>query len=86
MPPTVRPISTSRRIASERVASFADAHASTSTMRGGGIRDVTCGSRPVAGRTRLFFDATFIDFMNFFTIFDVTTNQGDEPQQFPPRL
>jgi hypothetical protein len=37
----VRPSSTSRRMASERVALFAVAHASTSVIRTDGIRDVT---------------------------------------------
>jgi hypothetical protein len=61
------PSSTRRRIADERVAPFAVAQASTWSINGCGMREVTCGSRPVAGRPRrLFFGVTFIDFfMNF---------------------
>src|SRR5438876_128620 len=60
------PISTRRRNASERVVSFAAAQASTSAISAAGILDVTCGSRPVAGRPRLFFGVTFIDFFIIF--------------------
>jgi hypothetical protein len=42
--------------------SFIVAQASTSAINAAGIRDVTCGSRPVAGRPRFLFGVTFIDF------------------------
>jgi hypothetical protein len=59
------PNSTKRRNASERLVSFAAAQASTSAINDAGIREVTWGSRPVAGRPRLFFGVTFIDFFIF---------------------
>ena len=62
---TVKPSSTKRRIASERLVSFAAAQASTSAINTAGIRDVTCGSRPVAGRPRFFLGVTFIGFLIF---------------------
>jgi hypothetical protein len=55
------PSSTSRRIASERPILLALAHASTSATIASGMRAVTCGSRPVAGRPRRFFGVTLID-------------------------
>jgi hypothetical protein len=39
-----------------------------------GILDVTCGSRPVAGRPRRFFGVTFID---LFMILGVTQKQAE---------
>ena len=48
-------------MASERLVSFATAQASTWQINGAGIREVTCGSRPVGGRPRFFFGVTFID-------------------------
>jgi hypothetical protein len=56
------PISTRRRMASERVVSFCAAHASTVATVASGIRDDTMTPRPVAGRPRPFFWSTFIDF------------------------
>jgi hypothetical protein len=38
------------------------------------MRDVICGSRPVAGRPRCLFGVTFID---FFIILGVTENQAE---------
>ncbi len=63
--PTVSPNSTRRRNASERLVSFAAAQASTSAINVGGIREVTCGLRPVAGRPRFLFGVTFIDLFIF---------------------
>jgi hypothetical protein len=53
-------------MASDRVASFFAAHSSIASTMGAGIRDETIGSRPVAGRPRLFFWSTFIDFFMIF--------------------
>jgi hypothetical protein len=77
------PSSTRRRNASDRLVSFAVAQASTCTISSVGIREVTWGSRPVAGRPRLFFGVTFID---FFMIFGVTENRAEGKLALPPRL
>jgi hypothetical protein len=76
------PSSTRRRNASDRLVSFAVAQASTCTISSVGIREVTWGSRPVAGRPRLFFGVTFID---FFMIFGVTENRAEGKLSLPPR-
>ena len=60
---TVSPSSTRRRMASERVVSFVEAQLSTALTTGGGRREETIVPRPVAGRPRLFFWSTFIDFL-----------------------
>jgi hypothetical protein len=49
-------------MASERVASFAEAQSSILAISSAGIRALTRGSFPVAGRPRLFFECTLIDF------------------------
>jgi hypothetical protein len=54
------PSSTSRRIASDRLVSFAAAQASTSAINAGGIRAAMWGSLPVPGRPR-FLGATLVD-------------------------
>jgi hypothetical protein len=54
------PISTRRRIASERVTALLVAHASMPATMDGGSRAETSGSLPVAGRP-LFFGCTVID-------------------------
>jgi hypothetical protein len=77
------PISTSRRNASDLDVSLAVAQASTSAIIWVGILDVTCGSRPVAGRPRLFFGVTFID---FFMIIGVTQKKAEGKFELPPRL
>ncbi len=56
------PISTRRRMASERVVSLSAAHSSIVATLASGIREDTIRPRPVAGRPRLFFWSTFIDF------------------------
>jgi hypothetical protein len=55
------PISTRRRMASERVVSFAAAQASTLAIDPAGILATIWGSLPVGGRP-LFLGITFIDF------------------------
>jgi hypothetical protein len=59
-PFALSPISTRRRMASERLASLAAAHDSTCAMSSFGIRAVTCGSLPVGGLPR-FLGVTLID-------------------------
>jgi hypothetical protein len=49
------PISTRRRMASERVVSCCSAQLSTSAVSSTGNRTAETGSRPVAGRPRLFW-------------------------------
>jgi hypothetical protein len=61
-PFTLSPSSTRRRMPSERVVSFFEAHSSTASTVEGGIRDETMVPRPVAGRPRFVFWSTFIDF------------------------
>ena len=56
-----RPISTRRRIASERVTPFAVAHASKLVMNSSESRKVREASLPVAGRPRLLGIAFFVD-------------------------
>ena len=56
------PSSIRRRMASERVVSFFEAHSLSASTVDGGIRDETMLPRPVAGRPRFFFWSTFIDF------------------------
>lgn len=51
-----KPISTSRRMASERVVSFDAAQTSTASTTDSGKRDETSVPRPVAGRPRPLFD------------------------------
>src|SRR4051812_9539019 len=62
-----KPISTSRRMASEREGmSFKlVAQASTRTLRSSGRRIAVTGSRPVAGRPRFFFDIARTGFRMF---------------------
>jgi len=75
------PNSSKWRNASDRVVSFAAAQASTSAIKADGIREVTCGSRPVAGRPRFFFGVTFI---NFFTNKGVTEKRADPKAKTSP--
>jgi hypothetical protein len=77
------PSSTRRRMASERVVSFLEAHLSTSSTVEGGIRDETIVPRPVAGRPRFFFWSTFID---FFMILGLHKMQAEGKHELPPRL
>jgi hypothetical protein len=56
-----KPISTRRRIASERVTPFAVAHASKLVMNSSESRKVREASLPVAGRPRLLGIAFFVD-------------------------
>ena len=59
---TLSPSSTKRGMASERVVSFVEAQSSTALTAGGARREETNVARPVAGRPRLPFWTTFIDF------------------------
>jgi hypothetical protein len=61
LPFVFRPISTRRRIASERVTPFAVAHASKLVMNSSESRNVREASLPVAGRPRLLGIAFFVD-------------------------
>lgn len=63
-PVTFRPISTSRRIASDRVSgcSLATAQASIKAITFCGMRTGTIGARPPVRGRPLFFGATLIDF------------------------
>jgi hypothetical protein len=63
-----RPLSMSILIACDLVTFLPAAHSSTASLSSSGNRIAITGSRPVAGRPRLFFGITFIDFIRFLVL------------------